>query len=125
MSPEDSLLTTKTVEELLYDVNGAKIFSKLDIIKAFHQLQLEDEQMNLTTITTHEGLLRYRRLHMGISCALEVFSEHIRTILLLVLKKHEERRLTLNLEKCEFYKEEITFYGLRFTKDGVSPTEER
>ena len=143
---------TKTVEELLYDVNGAKIFSKLDIIKAFHQFQLEDEQMNLTTITTHEGLLRYRRLHMGISCASEVFSEHIRRILedvpgqtnmtddvvihgrnpkdhqrslLLVLRKLEERGLTLNLEKCEFYKEDITFYGLRFTKDGVSPTEER
>ena len=40
-------------------------------------------------------------------------------------KKLEEAGLTLNLEKCEFYKEEVKFYGLRFTKDGVSPTEKR
>ena len=42
-----------------------------------------------------------------------------------MLKKLEDSCLTLNLEKCEFYKKEIKFYGLRFTKDGVSPTEER
>ena len=27
---------SKTLEELLYEVNGAQIFSNLDIIKAFH-----------------------------------------------------------------------------------------
>ena len=58
---------SKTLEELLYEVNGAQIFSKLDIIKAFHQFMLEESnaQRNLTTITTHEGLMRYTRLHMG------------------------------------------------------------
>ena len=45
--------------------------------------------------------------------------------LLSVLKRLEDSGLTLNLEKCDFYKEEIKFYGLRFTKDGVSPTEDR
>ena len=39
--------------------------------------------------------------------------------LLSVLKRLEDSGLTLNLEKCDFYKEEIKFYGLRFTKDGV------
>jgi transposase InsO family protein len=143
---------TKTVEELLYEANGSKLFSKLDIIKAFHQFMLEESQRQLTVITTHEGLLRYTRLHMGISCASEEFSEHIRRVLegiigqvnmtddvlihganeqehqqalLSTLKKLEDAGLTLNLEKCEFYKEEVKFYGLRFTKDGVSPTEER
>jgi hypothetical protein len=31
----------------------------------------------------------------------------------------------LNKEKCEFYKEELTFFGMRFTKDGVAPTVDR
>ncbi len=143
---------TRTIEELIYEMNGAKIFSKLDIIKAFHQFMLEDAQRYLTTITTHEGLLRYTRLHMGISCATEVFTEHVRRILegiigqvnmtddvviqggteeahqrslLTVLKRLQDNGLTLNLAKCEFYKSEITFYGMRFTKDGVSPTADR
>jgi hypothetical protein len=36
---------------------------------------------NLTCVNTHEGLLRYRRLHMGISCASEIFTEQIRVML--------------------------------------------
>ena len=63
---------TKTVEDLIYLVNGGTKFSKLDIIKAFHQAILAKESRNLSTITTHIDLLRYRRLHMGISCALEI-----------------------------------------------------
>ena len=70
----------KTIEELVYLVNGSNIFSKLDITKAFHQLELDEDSRNLTTITTHIGLFSYKRLHMSISSAPEVFSETIRTI---------------------------------------------
>jgi hypothetical protein len=40
--------------------------------------------------------------------------------LLFVLKRREDSGLILNLEKCE-----IKFYGLRFTKDCVSPADDR
>ena len=54
-----------TVEEIKYDVNGAKIFSKLDMNMGFHQLELEAESRNLTTFSTHVGLYRYSRLNIG------------------------------------------------------------
>ena len=41
-------------------------------------MMLAEESRYLTTITTHIGLLRYLRLHMGISCASEIFTEAIR-----------------------------------------------
>ncbi len=72
---------TKSIKDLLYEANGAKWFRKLGLIKAFYQFELEESQRYLTTIVTHEGLLRYMRLLMGISCASEVFSEHIRRLL--------------------------------------------
>ena len=72
---------TKTIEDLVYLVQGAKVFSKLDIKKAFHQIPLAEESSNLTTIITHLGLFRYTRLHMGISCASEIFSEALRVML--------------------------------------------
>ncbi len=72
---------TKTIEDLVYLVNGARVFSKLNIRKAFHQLELAEESRHLTTITTHIGLFRYKRLHMGISCASEIFTETIRVML--------------------------------------------
>ena len=40
--------------------------------------------------------------------------------LIAVLKRLEEIGLTLNREKCEFYKKELTFYGLHFSAKGIS-----
>ena len=143
---------TRTLEDLVYEVNGATVFSTLDIIKAFHQFELEESQMNLTCVATHEGLLRYRRLHMGISSASEIFTEQIRVMLqdipgvlnmtddllvfgrteedhqrtlLAVLQRLEERGLTLNLDKCQLYQKEVIFYGMRFSAEGIAPTEDR
>jgi hypothetical protein len=44
---------TKTIEELLYEANGSRLFSKLDIIKAFDQLMLEVSQRQL--ISHHDA----------------------------------------------------------------------
>ena len=48
-----------TVEELRYDLNGAKIFSKLDLANGFHQLELDEASRSITTFSTHIGLRRY------------------------------------------------------------------
>ena len=45
--------------------------------------------------------------------------------LLNVLRTLEEAGLTVNSDKCAFYKDEVVFFGLRFTKDGISPTDDR
>ena len=50
--------------------------------------------------------------------------EHHRN-LMAFLKRLEERGFNLILEKSEFYKEKITFFRLRFTLKGISPTEDR
>ncbi len=142
----------KTIDDLVVAVNGATVISKLDLNKAFHQMKIAEESRPLTTITTHKGLYWYKRLHMGIASASEIFTEKIREMLadipgqvnmtddilvfgrsrkehqsnlLAVLKRLEERGMTLNLEKSEFYKSELTFFGLRFTAHGISPTEDR
>ena len=45
--------------------------------------------------------------------------------LLAVLQRLEEKGLTLNLEKCQLYKKEVIFFGLRFSADGIAPTDDR
>ena len=62
-----------TTTEIAYDLNGATIFSKIDMVKAFHQLELDEGSREITTFTTHRGLFRYKRLHMGVNCATEIF----------------------------------------------------
>ena len=143
---------SKTMDDLIYLTNGARFFSVLDIRKAFHQILLAPESRNHTTFTTHMGLFRYKRLHMGISCASEIFTEEIRKLLahcagqvnmtddimifghtqeehdarlMETLKTLESNGLTLNSGKCKLFKEKVTYFGIEFSKDGVAPTEDR
>ncbi|CAC5394582.1 unnamed protein product [Mytilus coruscus] len=65
-----------TVDEILQELNGAKVYSKIDLRMGFHQVELEPESRNITTFTTHVGLFRYKRLMFGISCTRNVPTMH-------------------------------------------------
>ena len=72
---------TPTVDDIIHDLNGASVFSKLDLNQGYHQLELDPESRYITTFTTHLGLRRYKRLNFGISSAAEVFQNAIQTAL--------------------------------------------
>ncbi len=42
-----------------------------------------------------------------------------------VLARLDQSGLTLNASKCQFYKSELIFFGLKFSAKGISPTEDR
>lgn len=42
-----------TVEELIHDLNGAKVFSKLDLRSGYHQLELDEQSKHITVFSTH------------------------------------------------------------------------
>ena len=67
-----------TVDELRHDVNGAKVFSKLDLNHGFHQLELDEDSRDITTFSTHVGLFRYCRFNFGTNSAPEIFHEELR-----------------------------------------------
>ena len=72
---------TPTIEDLISDLNGATIFSKIDLKTGYHQLELETESRNITTFSTHCGLYRHKRLSMGVNSAAEIFQHTIQTLL--------------------------------------------
>lgn len=49
---------TPTIYDVILDLNGAKVFSKLDLNAGYHQLELHPESRNITTFSTHVGLRR-------------------------------------------------------------------
>ena len=69
-----------TVDEILYNVNGSEIFSKLDLRSGYHQIELEESSREITTFVTHKGLYRYKRLMFGISSAPEKHQQVISQI---------------------------------------------
>lgn len=60
-----------TMEQLLPKIQNAKMFSKLDIKDAFHQLELVPESRHITTFISGKGFYRFKRLMFGITCAPE------------------------------------------------------
>lgn len=141
-----------TVDEVLHDLNQSKIFSKLDIKWAFHQLELSEESRSITTFVTHKGLYRYKRLMFGISCAPEMYQrviqqalqgcEGVRNIfddiivhgatidehdsrLRKLLDRIREKGLTLNKEKCKFRMPELVFMGHLLSARGIGPAKSK
>ena len=139
---------TPTIKEIIGDLNGAKVFSKLDLNQGYNQLELAPESRYITTFGTHLGLMRYKSLNFGISNAAEIFQNVIRETLegipgalnisddILVFGKTQsahdhaleavfqrlkERRLTLNKSKCEYSKDKVGFFGYVFSGDGIAP----
>ena len=71
---------TPTVDEIIHDLNGAKVFSKIDLRSGYHQLELKPENRSLTTFSTRKGLYRYKRLNFAV-CSAKVFQNTIQQTL--------------------------------------------
>ena len=138
-----------TIDDVITELSGSTVFSHLDMSKGYHQLELKESSRNVTTFSTHIGLYRYKRLNYGTRSAAEIFQETIREELTqdlkgvfnisddiivhgrdtkehdanleALLKKSREKNITFNKTKCEFNKERVVYYGLMFSKEGVSP----
>jgi Reverse transcriptase (RNA-dependent DNA polymerase) len=65
------------IDDVLFAINGAAMFSKIDIRAAYHQIELKEESRVITTFACHVGLFRYKRLNFGISSASEQFQQAI------------------------------------------------
>ena len=61
------------IEDLFSGLAGGKLFSKLDLSKAYLQVPLDDEAKAVAVINTHRGLYQFNRLPYGVSSAPGIF----------------------------------------------------
>ena len=138
---------TPTVNDLRHKLNGAAVISKFDLRSGYNQLVIHPKSRYITAFCTHMGVFQYKRLNFGINTAAEIFQKTIENVLSgltgvinmsddiivfgknqaehdkrlrSVLERLEQNGLTLNEKKCEFNKEELDFFGLHFSKGGIS-----
>ena len=69
------------LDELVIELNGATMFSKIDLRSGYHQLVLHPSCRYITTFATHVGLYRYKRLSFGINAAAEVFQHAMQSVI--------------------------------------------
>ena len=60
---------TPTIDDLKIKLRGAKLFSKLDMKSAFHQLELSPESRYITAFQSDTRIKRYTRLMFGVYSA--------------------------------------------------------
>ena len=144
----DTGIPIPRAEDMRKEFAGCKVFTKLDFKTAFHQLEL-DEESRILTVFPHKGKLkRHTRLTMGAKPASGELNKALRPLFsalpavhiihddlviatsteeehedatIKVLQIIEEANLTLNCDKCIFHKEEIPFWGMLVSGDGVKP----
>lgn len=71
-----------TFENLMPRLQGALMFTKLDLKSGFHQCMLDTQSRTLTTFVTPWGRFRYKRLVFGVTCAPEIFQRVMTDILI-------------------------------------------
>ena len=136
------------VDQVLAQVAGAKVFSKLDCNSGYWHIQLAPESAQLTAFITPFGRYQFHRLPFGITSAPEHFQRRVSEILsgiegtvsmmddILVFGKDQEEHdknlnkalqriekagLTLNRDKCEFSRISISFLSQTIDSSGVHP----
>ena len=135
------------VDETLAQLSGAAVFSRLDANSGFWQIPLAETSRHLTTFITPFGRYCFNKLPFGISGVPEHFQKRMSAILdglsgvlclindLLTFghdqKENDERLntaleqiqqagVTLNAEKYEFSKRQVTFLEHVINENGIS-----
>ena len=136
------------IRDFTNNLRGCHVFSKLDLVKGYHQVPMAPEDVCKTAIVTPFGLFEFLSMPFGLKNAAQSFQRLMDRIfrglpyvfiylddilvaspdrrshlyhLRVVLDLLVQNGLVLNLDKCSFAQEEIEYLGHRITSSGIVP----
>ena len=129
-------------------MQGAKIFTKIDLRSGYHQIRVKEEDIQKTAFSTRYGLYEFTVLPFGLTSAPATFMRLINDVfhdlldiyvivylddiliysknkeehkehVKLVLEKLREHKLYAKKQKCEFGVKKLEFLGHYVDKQGL------
>jgi hypothetical protein len=144
---------TPTLDEITHQFAGSTVFSKLDARHGYWSIKLDEESSLLTTFNSPGfGRFRFKRLPFGLCVSQDIFQHRMDQILekcpgtlgiaddvavygtteeehdknlLQLMNVARESGLVFNMDKCEIKKQSISFFGLIYDANGVTPNPQR
>lgn len=142
------------ITQTVAKVAGKSYYSRFDLVKAYHQILLDEASREKTSFSCEAGNFRYRTLPMGLKNSGMYFMRlidsvfqgeitentaafiddllvhtngltHHLTVIENVLKLIIDAGLKLNPNKCQFFQEKIEFLSFEIDKNGYRPSSEK